>query len=155
MKRVYIAVGLPGCGKSTYFHLNGMITGNSTAYISANSIRRELYGDEEIQGDGRQVFTLLKGRYREALLDDSVTEIIIDNTSMTYKARKDYYEIAAETGAEVRFTIVFFNVDRETAHIRNLMRERQVPAHIIDRMHSQIEGPTEKELEFCEVIARF
>jgi predicted kinase len=154
VKRVYIAVGVPGCGKSTYFRLNGMMTGGDNVYISANSIRRELYGDEEIQGDGKEVFTLLKGRYKEALLDDSVTRIVIDNTSMSYKARKDYYDIAAQVKAEAKFIIVFFNVSIETAHIRNLMRERQVPAHIIDRMYSQIEGPTESELEFCEVITR-
>jgi predicted kinase len=132
-----------------------MMTKKNTAYISANSIRRGLYGDEEIQGDGKEVFALVKELYREALQDDSVTEIIVDNTSMTYRSRKDYYDIATQTGAEVKFIIVFFNVSIETAHIRNLMRERQVPAYVIDRMHAQIEGPTAKERGFCEVIERF
>ena len=59
-------VGPPGAGKSTYA---GKIIDNerTTKYISSDAIRKELFGDENCQENGSEVFTLMQQRTLDAL----------------------------------------------------------------------------------------
>lgn len=51
---VYVLVGCPACGKSTF----AKNFDNDTVVISSDAIREELYGNEAIQGNGKEVFGL-------------------------------------------------------------------------------------------------
>ena len=48
--RLVLLVGPPGCGKSTYAK-KYIETNSNTIHLTSDGIRKELWGDEAIQGD--------------------------------------------------------------------------------------------------------
>lgn len=70
---LYMFVGLPASGKSYYTRKLAKKTGASIH--SPDDIRRELYGDERIQGDRNTVFNTLHSRIKEDLREGKYTEI--------------------------------------------------------------------------------
>ena len=64
MKVFNMLIGLPGSGKSTIAQKikDEVISLNKVEVeiVSSDAIRKELYGNEEIQGDPQKVFTLMK-----------------------------------------------------------------------------------------------
>ena len=60
-----IIIGLPGSGKSTY--CKDYVNVHKGVHISSDEIRKELYGDENIQGDPQEVFTLMNNKTLENL----------------------------------------------------------------------------------------
>ena len=66
--KLIILVGIPGSGKTTYAN-NYMVLNSNTIHLSSDAIRKELYGDENIQGDPAEVFSLMQKRAVEALND--------------------------------------------------------------------------------------
>ena len=148
MKRIHIAVGIPGSGKSTKIndlvsiHKELNISDKSYIVLNADSVRKELYGDENIQGSGKEVFDLLYKRLKIACEDENIKFIYIDNTSVNISSRNKLYEIIDKYCDDYRiYTLLFSNFDK--AYEQNRNRERVVPEHVLDRMKANFDYPTE------------
>jgi predicted kinase len=155
-KDIYTLVGIAASGKSTY--CTKLINEKDviSSWHNADTIREQLYGDASIQGDGRQVFDTLFGEYTAALKDDFTGLIIIDNTSLTYKLRKRYYQLANTIcpmfDNTFAYHLVFFQPDLERSLKWNAGRDRKVPEDVIRSQFERYMGPSEKELEYANII---
>ena len=130
MSRMFVTIGLPGCGKSTWAQ------NKNARVISSDAIRKEMFGDEAIQGNPREVFAEVYKRLAQALIDD--VDVIFDATKLNHKrakAIKMCYEMNCECVA------VYFDVDAQTCIERQNMRSRKVPASVIRRMSHQLVTP--------------
>ena len=136
---VYILVGIPGSGKSSYAAELAELVGAEVH--NADSIREELYGDAAIQGDGKKVFGLL---YTRAKDDVAIgCPIILDNTNITKKVRQKAMKTFDKYNC--KFVAVVMNTPIEECKCRNKMRDRTVPDWVIDRMINNYEEPTVDE----------
>jgi predicted kinase len=153
MKKLYIMVGIPGSGKTTWVtdNFGGMdvLTNpkSPVKYLNADSIRKELYGDERIQGNPNTVFDILFKRFRAALIDKNIGTIIVDNTSPDFKQRNKYYQIIEEEELRESVTIelIIFN-NHAQAYERNRNRDRVVPEEVLDRMVAKFDAPLTFEI---------
>jgi predicted kinase len=149
-KNIYVMVGIPASGKTTYANiLMDKFSGFKLKYLNADYIRKRLYGDPSIQGDGKRVFGVLFNEYTEVLKDDSTVLIIIDNTSIDAKNRKRYYDLAHSIcpmfDNTFEYNLVIFEPNLERAKEWNKKRDRVVPEDVLDRMFGNFEYPTAEE----------
>ncbi len=130
-----IMCGIPASGKSTIAKFfNGNI-------VSTDSIREELYGDENIQGNGKEVFSLAYSRIRNYL---SLGEnVIFDATNIRKKDRKIITDIGREYNCNN--VICYCKTPIDTALERNSNRQRVVPESVIERMYKNFETPSYDE----------
>lgn len=128
MAKLYVMVGLPGSGKTTYAH---SIKGENIKVFSSDLIRKELYGDESIQGDNDMIFRMLESRIEEHLThgDDAVH----DATNLREQNREKIIRRFRHTGCE--FIAVNMLTDYNTCLERNAGRDRKVPEEVIERMN--------------------
>lgn len=128
-------IGLPGSGKSTYAK-EKLKYRSHYEWVSSDAIRRELYGDESIQGDPSEVFTLMHDRVLEWL--DYGISVIYDATNIT---RKDRACILKKLPDYVRkeCTIIWEPID--VCIMRDFNRDRTVGKAIIDRMVRRFQVP--------------
>lgn len=146
-KQVYILIGLPGCGKSTW-------SGNfrsevpNTLVVSSDAIRGELYGSENEQGNPEDVFRTLYDRVVDGIRSKEVVNIIVDATNIKLKNRKKLIAtIKRRTtheakGTDIAFTAVWFAVPLEECKRRNKLRERTVSDDVIERMYKNFCPPS-------------
>ena len=132
MNKLYTMVGIPGSGKST---IANQIP--NAVVISSDAIRKELYGAEEIQGNGKQVFDLVYKRIGEELAKEH--DVVFDATNLTPWARKAVFRFPAERIA------VFVNTPLDVCLKRNAVRERKVPEEVIYRMYHSLTCPNKSE----------
>jgi predicted kinase len=132
MAKLYTMVGVPGSGKST---IAKQIP--NTVIVSSDSIRKELYGSEEIQGDSKQVFDLVYKRIKEELTKGH--DVVFDATNLTPKARKAVFRFNAEHIA------IYVSTSLDDCLKRNAARERKVPEEVIYRMYNNIIFPRRAE----------
>lgn len=146
MKAV-VLIGIPGSGKSTLAD-NMILSGYRS--VSADRIREALYGDAGIQGDPREVFGTF---YRE--LDSHLTAgnpIVVDNTNVRAKDRKKLLEQFVRFGYTVEYWLM--DTPLETCLLRNSLRERKVPDHVILRMFRALqENKAQLDLE-CDCVVK-
>ena len=140
---LYITVGLPGSGKSTY--AKNFIKDKDVEYLSSDSLRA-IYGkSEEDQTVTPLVFGHIKKKVDEFLKDGK--NVLVDATSVNRKERSDYINTAKKYGAKV-VTIVF-KMDRQGLIDRNKKRGEQggrvVPDWVIDKMLAKYEEPSHSE----------
>lgn len=135
-KNVLIVMcGLPASGKSTYAEWlaeSGVFCG-----VCPDKIRGELYGDENIQGDGKQVFTIAHARIEDLGKDGN--NVVFDATNIDRKTRKDLVK-----KMRPHFDIIickWFSTPLTTCKLRNAKRERQVPEEVLDRMYERFRPP--------------
>jgi len=128
---VFMLVGIPGAGKSTYS--NEITSFLSVKNFSSDSIRKELYGSEEIQGESSVVFGTLYSRMIASLKEG--THCIFDATNCTVADRAVVFRKLQEAGVSAEVVAVCVMTDVEEAIRRNSLRSRQVPEHII-RMYA-------------------
>ena len=138
-KTLYIAVGLPGSGKSTY--AKNFINGNDIEYLSSDSLRAVFGKDESDQSVTPKVFSHIKTKVDEFLKDGK--NVFVDATSVNRKERSDYINTAKKYGAKV--VAVVFKMDRNGLIARNKKRGeeggRVVPDWVIDKMLNKFEEP--------------
>lgn len=77
-----ILIGLPASGKSTYAE---KIKNDNTVVLSSDSIRKEIYGNESIQGNPKEIFDTLYSRMRSALSENK--DVIVDATNINIRDR--------------------------------------------------------------------
>lgn len=118
--------GIPGSGKTTYAEKMKNIY---TYHMSSDDIRKELYGDENIQGNPSDVFALMQDR--AIMLLNNGFDVIYDATNIT---RKDRNSIITKCPrfAQIECHIIWAPI--ETCIERDAARERTVGKEVIDRM---------------------
>lgn len=149
--KAFITIGSPGSGKGTW--ASGFLSINKNLiYISTDSIRKELSGDEANQSVSGQAFKIAKNRMEEALKNNK--SVIIDATNMYRKTRKDFLDIAKKYNAET--IAIVFEVDKNTLLDRNKKRGEQggrnVPEWVIDSMISKYQRPDTTEFDIVRMF---
>lgn len=135
-----VLCGISGSGKSTFRDL--LCEGSMYMYdVCPDLIRKCWYGDESIQGNGKQVFEYAYSQIQ--MHGDRKDDCVFDATNTTKKARKKVLEIARP---HFDFIICYYftpNLDKSI--IRQAKRERQVPHDVLVRQCNQWETPTVDE----------
>lgn len=143
MNTLYITVGLPGSGKSTY--AKEFIKGKDIEYLSSDSLRAVYGKSEEDQTVTPLVFGHIKRKVDEFLKDGK--NVMVDATSVNRKERSDYINTAKKYGAKV--VVIVFKMDRQGLIDRNKKRGEQggrvVPDWVIDKMLNKFEEPSYSE----------
>ena len=140
---LYITVGLPGSGKSTY--VKNFIKDKEIEYLSSDSLRAVYGKSEEDQTVTPLVFGHIKRKVDEFLKDGK--NVMVDATSVNRKERSDYINTAKKYGAKV--VAIVFKMDRQGLIDRNKKRGEQggrvVPDWVIDKMLAKFEEPSYNE----------
>ena len=140
---LYIAVGLPGSGKSTY--AKNFIKDKDIEYLSSDELRAVYGKSEEDQTVTPLVFGHIKRKVDEFLKDGK--NVLVDATSVNRKERSDYINSAKKYGAKV--VAIVFKMDRQGLIDRNKKRGEQggrvVPDWVIDKMLAKFEEPSYDE----------
>lgn len=132
---VYVMIGAPASGKSTYAqNLQGRI-------VSSDAIRAELYGDESIQGNSADVFKVFYNKARAELAKGN--DIILDATNLTIKNRKNVFNNLK--GYNCKYIAVVCSSSLETLLERNKNRFRVVPENVVARMYKSFQEPSYEE----------
>ena len=137
---LYIAVGLPGSGKSTYS--KNFIKDKNIEYLSSDELRAKFGSGETDKTCTNQVFVYIKRKVDEFLKDGK--NVLVDATSVNRKERIDYINTAKKYGAKV--VAIVFKMDRQRLIDRNKKRGeqggREVPTFVIDKMLNKFEEPS-------------
>lgn len=128
----YMIIGIPGSGK-TYFCKN---SSDSILHISSDSIRKELYGDESIQGDSNHVFHIMQERTLNALPEGK--SVFYDATNIK---RKNRISILEKLPSYVKKEAIIVWAPIETCIERDETRQRSVGKEVIHKMLMNYEAP--------------
>ena len=130
-----LLVGIPGSGKSTYAK-NYIQKSTNVIHLSSDEIRKEIYGDESVQGNPSEVFLLMQKRAIDAL--NNGYDVIYDATNIT---RKDRASIIGVCPKFVKIECHIIWAPIETCIERDIERERTVGKEVIDRMLKRFQAP--------------
>ena len=154
-----LTVGIPGSGKSTWAKkLAAQKAAQDRRYliISTDCIRRELYGDEAIQGEWIDVQKSLVSQLksaRQSIAQGHTSAVIYDATNAARRQRREFVQIARDCGYAPVIAAVI-DTPLEICLQRNADRSRQVPPHIIEKMHRQLIGASPTEAEDIDRIIK-
>lgn len=130
-----LLVGIPGSGKTTYAE-SYIEDHPCTIHLSSDKIRKELWGDEAIQGDNNEVFSLMQSRAIEAL--NNGQSVVYDATNITRKDRSYIISICPKF-AKIECHIIWAPI--EICIKRDAERERTVGKAVIDKMLKKFQAP--------------
>lgn len=137
MKTLYVPVGIPASGKTTYGNLMAKNNPN-LRIVSPDEIRKELYGDPNIQGDGKKVFAIAYNA--AATLLDLGHDVYFDATNISALRRSRL--LKALSGHYCNAVGIAFTLDYTTCLERNRVRDRVVPTGVMIRMLRNHEAPS-------------
>lgn len=130
-----LLIGPPGAGKTTYAKKYISQHAN-TVLLSSDKIRKEMWGNEAIQGDNNEIFGRMQTRTVNSL--NFGYDVIYDATNMT---RKDRARIIATRPKFARIEAHIIWAPIETCIERDYTRERTVGKEVIDRMLKRFQMP--------------
>lgn len=133
--------GLPGSGKSLFAENSVFVTSGARQYKpiihSSDGLRKELYGDESIQGDANKVFNELHKRIKNDLINGN--DIIYDATCIKKKQRIQFLKELKNISCipvcicmATEYSLCLYN---------NNNRIRKVPIDVIKRMQMNWQPP--------------
>ena len=141
---IIMMIGIPGSGKSHY--AKELVKKEpDTILLSADEIRKELYGDISVQGNGNKVFGILFDRIQKAI--DEGQNVILDCTNTT----KRHHTISALKNMGCgEIMAIWLDTPIEVCIERNNARndrKEPVPEDVIRKMHErlQMNPPTSGE----------
>lgn len=142
-----LLVGPPGVGKTTYA-TKYIESHSGTVLLSSDKIRKELWGDETIQDNPNEVFSLMQNRAVASLNFGS--DVICDATFMTRKSRSSLIT-ACPKFAKIEAHIIWAPI--EVCIERDKIRKRTVGKEVIDRMLKRFQSPYFDEgIDHIEIV---
>lgn len=143
--KLYLMMGCPGSGKSTY--LKNRFSILPTAIVSRDAIRFSLVQEnEEYFSKEKEVYTQFINDIKESLKFNK--EVFADATHLNETSRAKTLRSLGECLKEVEVNIIWVRVPVEVAIERNENRigtRAYVPRSVIRRMWSQATMPTKEE----------
>jgi protein phosphatase len=127
-----LLIGVPGSGKST-LALN-LLKQAPFVRINADSIRKELTGDESNHSQEGRVWKLVDSRFDAALAEGK--NVLVDNMNHTRSARKRFVKGAREAGYAV--VLLYLDVPLEVLLQRNVGRGKNIPDSVIETKYEQL-----------------
>lgn len=132
MSRVILLVGVPGSGKST---LAAKLSKKGFVILNADTIREEVWGDAAEQKDPDKIFGILYERLEGLLKQDK--DVVVDNTNLSYKLRKQITDRARKAGySDIQLWLL--DVPLEICLERNQKRTRSVPEDVVANMFIEL-----------------
>ena len=123
----YWMIGISGSGKSS---VAKQISEEKNAIIfSSDSIRKELYGDERIQGNPNEVFNILHKRAINSL--KLGFSIIYDATNLSLKNRAKFFNLLKDKRVHANHHAIVMSKSVKMCIEDNKKRDRIVPEEII------------------------
>lgn len=149
--------GYPAAGKTTFsnrFYNNFLKDGLPVVLISADEIRKELYGSQDVYGDSMTIYKTILHRMINAILLEKT--VIYDATNLRKDYRMDYLNALAEANVLDKFDkkiIVRITTDKETCIKRHNSRDRDIPLEKLLPYFDINEPPTMEEGwdEICDI----
>jgi predicted kinase len=139
--KLFITVGLPGSGKSTYLARLGVNA------IASDEIRRLIADDSRDQTMNARIFSAVRYLIRQRIAAARPVTYV-DATHLTPWERKPYVILAQRYGCTL--DALFFDVPVEICIARNQARDRVVPEDAIRKMAQQMIAPSLEE-GFAEI----
>lgn len=132
--------GLPGSGKSTFAQNIKTSDGENEfepVIHSSDSLRKELFGNEETQGDNNMLFTELHKRIKYDLSIGK--DVVFDATNIKKKNRIQFLKEMSKIKCTPICVCIMTTV--ETCVKNNHSRDRKVPDEVIRRMYLNWQPP--------------
>lgn len=135
MKNLYVLIGLPGSGKSTYAKtLEGKL-------FSSDEYREKIMGDSSDQSANDKVFKQLYSDIRETMKTGE--DCIFDATNCTYKSRTRILELALKYKYFATAIVVYQPIDKCVTW--DTLRSRSVGSDVIWKYAKSFQFPQYEE----------
>ncbi len=135
MNKLFMMIGIPASGKTSL--AEQIANSEGAEIVSSDNIRKELYGNENIQGDSNEVFKTVENRIINGLKNNK--NMIYDATNINYKRRMEFLQKIRKL--KIEKIAIMVATPYEQCLIRNSQRERQVPEEVIRRMYNNFYVP--------------
>lgn len=129
MSKIFVMVGLPASGKSTY--AKELAEQENANIHSSDNMRKILFGDENINDRNEEVFSMLHKQIKLDLIDNK--NVVYDATNINYKRRKAFLKDLGKIECEK--ICILMATPYEKCLEQNKLRDRQVPEEAIKRMY--------------------
>ena len=141
MTNFYMLVGLPGSGKSNI--AKKMKEENPKIQIfSSDELRKELWGNENTQGNNSVLFKELHNRIKFCL--ENGVDCIYDATNISSKRRIAFLNELKKFN-DLNKTCIFVLTSIEKCFKNNKNRERKIPEEVIRNMYLRFDIPQYRE----------
>jgi predicted kinase len=135
MNKIITLIGLPASGKST---IAKDISIKENAIIHASDeLRKELFGEEDIQDKNDKVFQELHKRIKQNLSEGK--NILYDACNISAKRRKAFLDELKKFDCEKICYVIA--TPYEKCLEQNKLRDRQVPEYVIKKMYLNFDVP--------------
>lgn len=137
-KQVFIAVGAPGSGKSTWWDIaweNGLFPSTQFGRVNFENIRMDLIGNEEDLSSENAVAHIALTNLKQ-MLSNRLEYIYWDHTSESIRERKEVIRLAKKANYNV--FCIWFDLPLAVCLQRNRKRDRIVNEKEVERIHNEI-----------------
>lgn len=132
--------GPPAAGKTTQAK-DFCSRNNSYVRISADEVRKELYGSEDVYGDSWTIYQIILKRMRKLLSEGK--DVVYDATNLRKSYRMDYLNEIANIYCYKK--IIIFSSEKEDCIKRHLARGRDIPLNSLLPLFDINEPPSFSE----------
>lgn len=133
---LFMLVGLPGSGKSTY--AEKLSKRENAVILSSDTIREKYFGEINNQDNNTEVFKILHNMIKDNLLIGK--NVIYDATNISSKRRKSFIEEQLHSIPCIK-TCIIIATPYEECLTNNNKRERHVPEYSIKQMYMNFHTP--------------
>lgn len=135
MATLYLLVGVPGAGKTTWALQHPQLV-----HISSDAIRKELFGKEMTLRGYHRVHRIMMERALDHLAAGQ--DVVLDSSHLSIRARRKVLQALPE---DVQAVAVHIATPVSQALVNNQMRERHVPRIGICLSGKRLVEPSEAE----------